>query len=376
MPDFPFTESSIWTGLYCLFFYLFILILNYRRGVVNYGKISATHSFRVIMLLLVCFFIITHCLKGDFFHLMEKVHDYVLIEGYYNYGEAVYPIIGDFVNNNYFLFRVIVWGGSFVLFLITSKRLDIDPYNAAMMLIMAHSIAFSYARASAAMALYFFGLSFLIKPAKHKLIGFIIGILLIVASVAFHRSALIMVLMTILLFVPINRWTITVFIVGFFILSGVFKEYFEIIAYSADIDDTVADKLQRYSERTINSGIASRMSSLFDYASFLIPSYISLVIILLNKKGRNIPIYYKKLNIISLGLVAVSVMFYFWGSSFVTFFYRILYMSMIPLTLSVCYMWNNRLITKKQMLICFLPGVFYNLFQYLYSVYLANMGIN
>ena len=37
MFDFPFTEASIGTSLYCLLYYLVIVILNYRDGLNPYS---------------------------------------------------------------------------------------------------------------------------------------------------------------------------------------------------------------------------------------------------------------------------------------------------------------------------------------------------
>ena len=374
MIDFPMTEASIWTALYCFVFYLFLFILNFKKGVINYRNTILSGPFVGFMLFLFGFFTVTHCMKGDFFHMMEKVYDYVYIEGSYNYGEVVYPIIGEFVHNNYFLFRVIVWGGSFLLFLLTAKRMKLNPYNAAALLILTHAITFSYARATASMAVYFFGLSFLCNPPKKRIFGYVFGITLILLSFYFHRSALAMIFLTVMLLVPLNKRTIILLLFFIFIIASLFKDYFETIAYSFDIDEVMQDKLQNYSDRSLNSGLAATLLSFFDYLSFLIPAfYCSKVIYFTNK--YSVPSYLKRLCGVAIGLVFTSFVFYLQGSSYITFYYRILYMSMLPLTFLMTYIWNNRLLIKKQFLLCILPGVFYHFSQYLYSIYLANLGI-
>lgn len=370
------TEANIWTALYCFVFYLFLFVTNYNKGVIKYADNRLTSSYKVFMLLCIGFFIVTHCMKGDFFHLMEKVKEYDFIYGTYNYGEAVYPIIAEFVNKNYFSFRIIVWGASLVLYLLTSKRMGLHPYNAAAILIITHAITFSYARATASMALYFFGASFLCKPCKRRLLGYLFGGAMICLSYFFHRSALVMILMTTMLLIPMNKWTILFMSAALFLFTAVFKDYFELLAYSSEIDDIMSRKLVNYSDRTLNTGIAAKLLSLFDYLSFLIPFFYCVKKIYFDRKTTAISSNIYRLCNITIGIVFVSFSFFLQGASFVTFYYRILYMSMIPLTIIVAYLWNNRVLSKKQFLFCLLPGIIYHFSQYMYSIYLANSGIS
>lgn len=190
MFDFPIKEPTVGTSIYCLFFYLAILLANYKYGLKSPFTRSVSSSRIKWTLFFIGLFFITHCLKGDFFHMMEHVYDYSAISGAYNFGEEIYPQIGLFVGKNYLLFRTIVWGGAFALFCLTAKRMNVPVYYAAVLLLATHSVIFCYARATAAMAVYFFGLSFLCSPLKGKTwLSYIIGVFIIILSTEFHRSS-------------------------------------------------------------------------------------------------------------------------------------------------------------------------------------------
>jgi hypothetical protein len=193
MLDFPFTEASVGTSLYCLLYYIVLLIYNYEDGLHPYTYEISLRKEK-LTLFFIALFVITHCYKGDFFHLMHHVHDYSSIPGSYNFGEEIYHKIGLLVGRNYLLFRTIVWGGAFTLFCLTAKRMEVSVYYTAVLLIATHPIIFSYARVTAAMAIYFFGLSFLCSPRGNNFISYILGALIICLSLNFHNSAIIMVI--------------------------------------------------------------------------------------------------------------------------------------------------------------------------------------
>lgn len=375
MFDFPMKESSIWTSLYCFIFFLIILRSNYRNGLKEPFSRRINIAIRERAYILICFFFITHCLLGDFFHFMENVQEYIFIPGYYNYGEEIYQAIAKFVNKNYFLFRTIVWGGAFGLFCWTAKRLEVPIYYAVIFLFATHSIIFAYARATAAMAVYFFGLSFLIKPVtKSKWLGYVVGGFLIYSSCFFHNSALIMVIMTGIILVPLRKWNIIVIVLMIPFLSIFLKEYLFLFAQETT-NETLAAKINNYSEREIENGISAIIIKLFEYLSFYLPFIISSLCIFKKREELVIPSYIYNLYKVTFGLILVCTTFYFLGESFITFFYRILFMTMIPLSLIVVKLYQQGLMTLKQYHYCVIPGFIFLLLRYLYDVYLNYLNL-
>lgn len=119
-----------------------------------------------------------------------------LLSNYYEHFEKIYFIIVNFVHNDYFLFRLVVWGSTLVLFCMTALRLQIS-FSAFIFFLSIYIMpCTSTSRVCLAYAIAYYGFSFLIKPIYTKastLISFIIGLFLIYFSLQFHRTALIFI---------------------------------------------------------------------------------------------------------------------------------------------------------------------------------------
>lgn len=370
MFDFPIQQSSVWTALYCFSFYVCLVLANYRFGLKYPFCRSVSNNKQKITVFFIGFFFITHCSSGDFFHMMEAVSYYSAIPGSFNYGEEIYHDIGLFVGKNYFLFRTIVWGGAFILFCFTAKRFEVPVYYAVIFLLSTHSIIFCYARATAAMAVYFWGLSFLCKPIKWKYVGYIIGILLIISSLQFHRSALIMIFMTLMILIPLRKWSILLVLIILPSTSVLFSEVLMEIAMSDGIDETTGTLIQHYSEREMQYGIAALLLKIIEIASFYIPCLLCTICIFSKNKIASVPISVFRMHKVCIGLILASITFLFMGSSYITFVYRVLFMSMIPLTIVVVKLYQSKLMPYSYYLWCLRLGIFYVSTRYMYDVYL------
>ena len=373
MFDFPFKEASVFTSAYCLVYYLIIVRSNYHDGLLEPFTYEISLRKEVLTLFFIGLFTITHCYKGDFFHFMHSVYNYSTIPGYYNYGEKIYQDIAFFVQKNYFLFRTVVWGGAFCLFCLTAKRMNVSVYYAAVLLIATHPIIFSYARATAAMAVYSFGLSFLCSPLRNKWISYVLGVLIIYISLKFHNSAIIMLIMTVMIFLPVRKWSIILVIIAFLALSEVFKEILMDIAMSDDIDNTVANKVDFYSQRVINYGPSGIINTTLQYASFYIPFIIATINIFNEENFEILPSGIFRIYKVAAGFVLSSLLFCFLGSSYVTFVYRVLFMSMIPITIVIVYLYQFDMMSNSHYKWCVFSGIIYSVVLYTYTLYLTTL---
>lgn len=375
MLDFPMTESSIWTALYCFVVYV-LLLVNYRKDVFHPFSTTVGRRKRNLTIALIGFFIITHCLRGDFFHLMEKIHEYEFISGEWVGIEAVYYYLAEILGQNYFLFRIVIWGGAYAVFCYTAKRMKLPVYYAAIFLFATHTITFSYARVSAAMAVYFLGLTFLCHPTRRRMISFLMGLILILLSREFHTSALIMIVLTFMIVVPTNKWTMLLAVLCIFLITNVTKDYMEIVMNSNESDEYLVRKLSRYSEREMERGIAAMIIATFEYLSFYVPFIFCSFCVLMNHKKQMISndvfLYYK----ITAGLILMSTIFYFMGNSYATFYYRILFMTMIPLTIIVGRLHQDGILSRRQLIYAILPGILWHVMRYAYDIYLADLDIS
>ena len=361
--DFPMTQPSVGTSLYCILMYAICCIISYhktkRYKLAAVSKLSTKHIISYI--LLVGFLFITNCLNGDFFHLMEHVHNYVYISGYYNYGEPIYQTIAQFVSSNYLLFRTIVWGGAFLAFVLTAKRMNVSVYLAIAILCLCYNVTFSYGRVTAAIAIYFLGLSFLCRPISGIIILF---------SWQFHTSGLIMLLMTAMLFLPVKRWSIWVVIVLIPVAAALGKDLFFMFAFDDATDDFMANKMLSYSDREVRAGIAKYMLNLINYSAFLIPMYISYKTIFVKNKLKNIDVGIIRMFKVTFGLTYTAVSFLLFGETFFTFFYRILNMTMIPIVIIVVGLYYYHNMTRRDFIHAIIPGFLYSTYHLAYMLYL------
>ena len=371
MFDFPMTEHSMGTAFYCLLTYMFILCFNYKTAL----KAPYTHSVKrhtkQMQILLTGFIIVTFCNKGDFFHLMEHVYDYQFIPGAYNYGEDVYINIAKLVGKNYFLFRTIVWGGSFVLFCWTLKRLDVPVYYAVILLFCIYVVTFSYGRFTAATAVYFFGVSFLCMPIKNlKLLSYIIGIIIIYTSWEFHNSAIIMIITTLILLVPFKKWSIALILIGIPGIVAIAKDQFYIIAQFAEANDNaIGERMFRYTQNIRGSIISQTILNTFKYLSFYIPIIISSIVIFTKNNINKIPIPIIRMYKVTFGVIFMASILYLLGPTFYPIFSRVLFMSMIPLCIIITALYKEGYMTRKQFRLCYIFGLIHTILSLVYTVY-------
>lgn len=372
MFDFPVKEANIWTSIYCLFFYLYILTKNYKPGILHpYTKPISKHK-KQVSLFLILFFVITHCMKGDFFHFMTYVHEYDFSPNAYNYGEPIYVEIGKLVDRNYFLFRCIVWGTAYLAFCWTSKRLKIPVYYSVIYLFCTYCITFSYARVTVAMAIYYLGFSFICEPPKRKtILGLLLGIILILCSTIFHNSAIIMALMTLIILIPLRKWVVFMSIILIPYIASLFKDYFLLFILVENTDETLSDKMIKYSIRETEQGISGLIINTTQYLSFYIPFILSGYCIIIKNKINEIPTSIIRLFKLSFGFVFAAIIFLSWGENFKTFYYRILFMTMLPLVLIITKLYKEGLISYKYFLLSAWTGIIYQILQYVYSLYVV-----
>lgn len=312
-------------------------------------------------------------MRGDFFHLMEDVHEYDFSPNASNYGEPVYIAIAKIVNRNYFLFRTVVWGGAFGLFCWTAKRMAVPVYSAAIFLILTHSVTFAYARVTAAMAVYFFGLSFLCNAThRYKMLSYLVALLLIGLCTRFHTSAYIMVVSTLMLFVPLRKWTILAAIVCVPFCVPLALSFLGEILFSG-IDETVARKIQIYAtDNTHNEyGIAAKIIDVTGYVSFYVPLIVSAICIFSKNNVGKIPSGIVRMFKVTLGLVLASVVCGLMGEFFYVYFYRILFMTMIPLSIITVKLYQDGLMLATHFKYACYTGVTYVVLRSLYDVYIS-----
>ena len=387
MLDFPFEESSFNTSIYCLIIYSAFVLYNFRSSRrSNYNDDSGFSVDKKIKWI-VGFIIVTFCVQGDFFHYMDRVHNYDFTPGSFQAMETIYGPIIQLVQRNYLLFRVIVWGGAYLLFIMTCNRFNVNINNASFILIACFAVTFSYARATMAMACYFYGLSFFCKPYKNKLLGYILGISMIYLSYMFHQSALFLILMTVLLFIPLNRLTFSLLLISLPIIIYYARNYFQLLLLDDTIleNDELNSKLESYSmKESIESTTRKILMDGFNYARFYLGLIVGLIAFIINQKKWQYSTAIFRLFKITLGIILGATFFLFFDLENQIFFYRFLNMSMIPIIIFVTYIWKYKFEDKSLSFwrletfllnLFILVGIAQNLVFIFYGIYLNNLNV-
>lgn len=164
--------------------WLFLYLL-YKPSVQWPHQVNATSRYTgIIVIVLFCMFSFWgrdwfhSLLSFDLLHYGEALH----YEEFYLWLIPLLP--------NYLVYRFIVWGAAFLLFFITIKRLNIATDLTLFLFSSIWLIYFSYARASLAMALIFYGLSLWAVPINNKkIVSKILAVFVIVLSTSCHKSA-------------------------------------------------------------------------------------------------------------------------------------------------------------------------------------------
>lgn len=359
MIDLRWTELT--PGLSLLFnisFFLFIVVF-YRKNVVSpLWQDKRLNKWLFLFSFLLIIFVSPGS-GSDWYSYQDLVWNYDLTPGATNHGEPIYRHIISLVNQNYLLFRIIVWGGAFLLSCVAFKRMDINTNVAIFFLVAVFLLRFNYARATLAMASYFMGLSHLLKPCRIKVLSYLLVVLFFVGAYEFHISMLPVLLLTIVAFLPLDKSYI---LLSLLILLPIFATYLSNHFYILDLldDETIADSFNRYSEREgVVSNIIGIIANIILYGAFVIPILITTVIVI--KNNKHIDLYVKRLYRVTISIVLFATSFLFMGFQSLIFVYRFLFMTFIPLTILCVYFYQNKMMSKSVYSFIVLWGILSNM---------------
>ena len=372
MLDFTFTHGSFSLSLYCFLLFSLLVLVNYS-SCTNPGVSRSYSSYkRRLFLLGVAAFSITCFINGDFYNYQEFVRNYDFSIAASNHAEPIYGFIIRIVGRNYLLFRIIVWGSGLLILSRSIVCLGLDDYKVIYFLLASFILTFSYARASLAFSIYFLGLALVCTQQKKTILKRLIGIVLILVSYFFHHSMIIAILITPIIIMPFDRITILVGMLLIPLLFALFSNVINSILLSGEFLDNeeLADQIVFYAERSIDAiNWKGRIYEWSNYASYFLP----LLVLTYNgyyRKRKLFPFYIEAFYKVAFSLTLVATMFLFLNIEGKVFFYRILFMTFIPLSIVVCFAAANRIISRKTFLFLLYVGLAAQLDRFLYNMYL------
>lgn len=305
----------------------------------------------------------------DYFSFAHKFY-----EGFENYRDPLYEYISYISFGSYLIFRFIIWGGALYLVYKSSLRLGIEGNRFIYIFAVFFLLTFSYARVSLAMALYYYGISLLIvsRENERKFAKILWVCMLFLLAFWAHRSILLPIILTPLIFINLTRKKVIITLIILpFLFFGVKFVLGNIIAgvYFERGDSPFADSAVGYASSKIKVEFnwKWKLITTLRYYSF----YFGMVMILWKIFFKNltitIPKYIKQLTTITLAIMIIAVSILIIGNNNLeglwVIGYRYLYMTGIPLCLIVSYLYQENIISNKQLnWILLLPLLYGELF--------------
>lgn len=333
---FPYTTECSW-GMYMFSTMFFLFIVSWYWNKYNtkrYLKKKIDYGFLSLIIL----YILTAFYNGDYWHYLLYVFK---LDMRYAPSEEIYDKIVALAGENYMFFRLIVWGGALMLFIKTAQCCKLNVNSSLYFLFAMYIGVFDYARATLAMAVYFCGFAMLTTSTKVNLIKIISSLLIICLSYTFHTSMSVVIAMTIIIFIPLNKKMLLIMLIAIPMLMSILNVLLSVfLGYNLETMASVYEKIEEYqSFETIREySFLENVRLTWLYCTFFVPFIFSTYIMFFKNKFEQFPFYVKSFYKIIFAIIMLAVSTKSMGFNNNVLFYRYLYISMIPLTLLVCYL--------------------------------------
>ena len=338
-------------NFYCALLFFLIVLIYWKRCTSPAGLAIKAEGGGLLSFLVV-FFAVTACYTGDFFGYQSLVDSYLPGMDSFHL-EKVYEYIITYTKCSYPLFRIVVWGGAVLCFVLTAKLLKVNLTVSLFIMFLLFTTPFCYARASLAMAIFFFGLSLWMHGRRNKKIHIVLlGIAILLCSYLFHKSILVLIILTASCFLPINKKTILpiLIIIGLlgFAVDNMVDSFLDLALGLGD--DQLTEKIEY--GREMFEGRQDIKATLFGWIFLLwqyIPFYLTFIIVSIEmlKKERQASIM-ADIYRITFAIIMLATLLLVFGSHSYTYFYRYLFMSYIPLSILTVYLYTNGYMSKSK----------------------------
>lgn len=349
---------------------ILVLIFAFLRKI--YTKKRTTSS---VYVYIASFFFIAFCFYSfydtDYYHYKEwidKMGNRTLLKTHL---EDIYIWLVKSINYSYELFRLIVWGCAALFLFRTFKNLKLDLGVGMYIFSMIFLLIFGYARVSLGMSIAFFGFSILVS--RYYFNEKIIGVIIIALSMVFHKSMFFMVPIFILSLTKFNRRMLILALIGFSLAVYIGISY----GLMSFIDSTQSDFIN--SERAASyakgaeqiKGIGWLLrTSLYRAVYYLTPILIGYIII--KRDYKALPDYIKRfMNCAALIVLAASIFLFDLGANTDIIYIRLLYFAMIPVAISLTYIYCSMPKYSKYAAIIIFIGMLASIYDLSYKFYLA-----
>lgn len=361
-------------------FYIILCLIVLGLGVLCtwhslYRPISNQGYSTVLGICATLFLCIFAFYDSDYYHYLE-IFQSVSTDFIYHV-EDVYIPIALFAKGNYTVFRACVWGVAVLLAFWTFRRLDLPFPLVVLCFLCLIVLKFGYGRVSLALSIATFGLSYIVKPAKFKILSYLFGIVLILLSTLFHSSAIVYVVFLLISMVAINagRGSMIIFLVVYLLSVLAFQRLGsqDIFRFISGYEETEGAISYLEGDFKGYGGIGPTINMVLGRLPFFIALIDALII-----KWKNLQLSMPSFIRFFVNLCIVTVLgaiLFLFGKNVNTYtlYYRFLYFAMLPIVIMVCYCIQNNILPKL-MKFTIIAGVICSLYNLMYASYCAIVG--
>lgn len=360
MNEYNISATSFGEGLYCLVFYLLVVLwfANSNLILINRFKHQITYPIKSkILIFCIALYSITDYEDMDFYYY------YLYLKDLYRYNistvENIYTKIAYLSNYDYYIFRTIIWGYASVFLYYTVKLNKFNLEHTLYTFFVLFIGTFAFARASLGLAILYFGYCLYHQGKKNMRL---IGIFCIISSLLFHRT---MILPALVALLPELKWNkkkiiLTLVFIPFIvsIINIFIKDYLELIVFSDTATSNKVDFYLNNQNQLSQLSFVGLCQYVMEYSIFYFPMIFSVWGLYFKNKSE---IGNCKVEIdlfqISFILLVISIAFEFIDLSTTVLAYRIRYMTAIPLCILFSSLVDKKIIGFKPYVIVMMIGI-------------------
>ncbi len=340
--------------------YALATLLMYIILFVNINKKkSIGEGFKTVLLLsFMIVFSLNYYISTDFFNYRTIVENPL---SFYANGiiEITTFAIATFCQGDYMLFRLIIWGSAIIIFFFSTKILKLSSYLSLLIWFVFFNQIIFYGRATLAMSIFFLGVAFIIRWRKN-IISLLLGAVLMVSSVFFHREMLIALALSPVLFLRIDKSNykrILLFVAIVAIPATLIIISNPELLTQLTQNETYAERFNSYQDQ-IEMGVWGEQN-IFGYIVLFIRHVIYYIILIImarvffkKSSSSDVDQYYDSMRRLfqMVFVIIIVATFFLFIFGYNAFFYRTLFISAIPISFLLCYLFNQKMIDKKTMM--------------------------
>ncbi len=370
------TEPTLEMRLWCFFLVLVILLFSWRKNFLyrpTYPLAQLEGPRTIFLFIGFLLLALTYWIDEDYFSYIELAQIQNIDWQFDNeaYLEKGHQLLCFVAHGNWFYYRLLCWSISLLLFVLTAKRLRINVQHALFCLFILWYHTFCYGRVTLAMAFYFYGVSFLCKPiTKYLIRSYIIGIIIILSSFYFHRSIILLIVITPAIYMlQVKKQTSIIYsLICIALVFSIVIINITILYTSNSIEEETANKLATYSVRELqDKSIIGYIVLYITYIAKYIPILVSTYFVILKKMP--LPNYIKMFFSVMIITFTISIAFYFSGKAQYTLFYRTLNFTMIPSSLIIAFLHQEGIMSQRIFFWTLLGGMCIGFLKVFYPIY-------